>query len=68
LWTVENVAVAVSEDGTLRYWNAATVFGLALTARAQDATAASAAPPGRRRTVAAVIPRASLISIRRDLR
>lgn len=30
-----------SKDGTLRYWDAATVFGLALTARAAEATVVS---------------------------
>jgi hypothetical protein len=32
---------AFSKDGTLRCWDAATVFGLALAARAQDATVVS---------------------------
>ena len=32
---------AFSRDGTLRCWDAATVFGLALAARAQDATVVS---------------------------
>ncbi len=32
---------ALSKDGTLRCWDAATVFGLALAARAQDATVVS---------------------------
>ncbi|WP_433392290.1 TROVE domain-containing protein [Micromonospora sp. KLBMP9576] len=39
--TSGSMAAAFSRDGTLRHWDAAAVFGLALAARAQEATVVS---------------------------
>jgi hypothetical protein len=39
--TSGSMTAAFSKDGTLRYWDAATVFGLALAARAAEATVVS---------------------------
>ncbi|SIR86832.1 TROVE domain-containing protein [Micromonospora avicenniae] len=61
--TSGSMTSSFSKDGTLRCWDAATVFGLALAARAQDATVVSFSNASR--VFPAVVGESVLAAVRR---